>query len=257
MGRSSSITNSFVNGVIPCIEPSEDEVKKALEVLGMATEIKCAYCGGKCTEWDHLNPLISEKQPTGFITEIHNLVPSCSTCNSSKGNKDWVEWLTNTNTEYVNNIRKKDGFKKRLEKLKEYERLFTPLKIDFNKIDGWKEYIETREKIINSMRDSQEISRDIKSKLKNYAKTLRDKPVSYVTHSMDFQQFNISTLVDKELRNILENRPFSDDEIVGLLSLEKSKELFNLYFPLLTIERNDENKDRYYKDPIVVKGKRY
>lgn len=107
------------------------------------------------------------------------------------------------------------------------------------------------------MRDSQEISRDIKSKLKNYAKTLRDKPVSYVTHSMDFQQFNISTLVDKELRNILENRPFSDDEIVGLLSLEKSKELFNLYFPLLTIERNDENKDRYYKDPIVVKGKRY
>ena len=29
MGRSSSITNSFVNGIIPVIEPTEAEIKEA------------------------------------------------------------------------------------------------------------------------------------------------------------------------------------------------------------------------------------
>ena len=29
MGRSSSITNSFVNGIIPVIIPTEEEIKKA------------------------------------------------------------------------------------------------------------------------------------------------------------------------------------------------------------------------------------
>ena len=31
-GRSSSITNSFVNGVIPVVVPSEAEVREALEI---------------------------------------------------------------------------------------------------------------------------------------------------------------------------------------------------------------------------------
>lgn len=34
-GRSSSITNAFVNSIIPVIPPTEGQVKEALFILGM------------------------------------------------------------------------------------------------------------------------------------------------------------------------------------------------------------------------------
>jgi hypothetical protein len=94
-GRSSSITAAFVCAKIPRIEPSNDEINTALTILQMSPlDIRCAYCGNQSTEWDHLHPLVKNKKPTGFITEIRNLVPSCGKCNQSKGNKDWKEWMT-------------------------------------------------------------------------------------------------------------------------------------------------------------------
>lgn len=93
-GRTSSITNSFVNGVIPAIMPSDGEIALALGVLGMdASDVRCAYCGDPATEWDHLNAIVRDKRPTGYISEIHNLVPACGKCNQSKGNKPWREWM--------------------------------------------------------------------------------------------------------------------------------------------------------------------
>ena len=54
IGRTSTITNAFVNGIIPVIEPSDEEIDKALNVLGMTRDtICCAYCGDTYTEWDH------------------------------------------------------------------------------------------------------------------------------------------------------------------------------------------------------------
>ena len=70
-GRSSSITNAFVNAIIPVIEPTEAEELQALSILGMSpTNIRCAYGGDKATEWDHLNPIIRNQEPTGFIAEL-------------------------------------------------------------------------------------------------------------------------------------------------------------------------------------------
>jgi len=84
-GRSSSITNAFINSIIPVVLPSAEEVKQALEILGMTAEtFQCAYCGSIASEWDHLRPLVKGKKPTGYISEIHNLVPSCGKCNQSK-----------------------------------------------------------------------------------------------------------------------------------------------------------------------------
>jgi len=87
-GRSSSITNAFFNGIIPTIEPSTEQIEKVFEVLNIdENNVTCSYCGDKATEWDHFRPLIIDKMPTGYITEIHNLVPCCNKCNGSKGNK--------------------------------------------------------------------------------------------------------------------------------------------------------------------------
>lgn len=93
-GRTSSITNSFVNGIIPTVMPSDEEIALALEALGMdALDVRCAYCGDPATEWDHLNAIVLGKRPTGYISEIHNLVPACGKCNQSKGNKPWRSWM--------------------------------------------------------------------------------------------------------------------------------------------------------------------
>jgi hypothetical protein len=93
-GRSSSITASFFTSLTPVIEPSETDVEEALKVLGMFRgHCVCAYCGAAKSEWDHFRPIVEKQLPTGFITEIANLVPSCGKCNQSKGNKHWKQWM--------------------------------------------------------------------------------------------------------------------------------------------------------------------
>jgi hypothetical protein len=93
-GRTSSITNSFVQAIIPTVAFSEDEQQEALAYLGMTLDnLHCVYCGATTTDWDHLRPLVKKKRPTGYISEIRNLVPSCGPCNQSKGASDWREWM--------------------------------------------------------------------------------------------------------------------------------------------------------------------
>ena len=92
--RRSTVTNAFVTSLMPWIRPTLEEIDQALTVLGMTPEgVQCAYCGGPLTEWDHLRPLVLGRRPTGFITEIANLVPACNKCNQSKRNSGWREWM--------------------------------------------------------------------------------------------------------------------------------------------------------------------
>ena len=93
-GRTSSITNAFVNGVIPTRRPAEHEVAEALRILELsADDLRCCYCGDRSTEWDHFRPLISAKRQTGYISEIANLVPACGKCNQSKSGAEWWTWM--------------------------------------------------------------------------------------------------------------------------------------------------------------------
>jgi len=92
--RTSSITNSFVQAIIPTVSYSEEQRAEALAKLGMTIEnLSCVYCGSPTTDWDHLRPLVRNSRPTGYISEIKNLVPSCGHCNQSKGAADWKAWM--------------------------------------------------------------------------------------------------------------------------------------------------------------------
>ena len=53
---------------------------------------KCAYCQSKATTWDHVYPIA-----INGITTPSNIVPACASCNSSKQDKDVIEWLKATN----------------------------------------------------------------------------------------------------------------------------------------------------------------
>lgn len=169
-GRSSSITNAFYNGIIPVIEPSDDEVKEALETLGMTEEtICCAYCGDRYTEWDHLNPLIKNKQPTGYVSEIHNLVPSCGKCNQSKGNKDWKTWML-SDAKLSPASRDVPDIDVRIKRLELYAKKYRPKCYDFRSIVGdelWKRHIQNCDDVQKKMRESQQLSDDIKEIIYN------------------------------------------------------------------------------------------
>ena len=125
MGRSSSITNSFINGIIPIIKPTLNDIEMALSILEQNHEnILCVYCGDSMSEWDHLNPLVRNKESTGYITEIGNLVPCCGKCNQSKGNKNWKEWMNgdaklSPKSRGIKNIKERIIILERYEKWKE------------------------------------------------------------------------------------------------------------------------------------------
>jgi len=93
--RVSSVTNSFVQAIIPDVPFSQEEMEEALAILGMTPDNRtCVYCGTSATDWDHLRPLVKGKQPTGYVNEIRNVVPACGPCNQSKSGADWLKWMT-------------------------------------------------------------------------------------------------------------------------------------------------------------------
>ncbi|MGI6766797.1 MAG: HNH endonuclease [Lentihominibacter sp.] len=169
-GRTSGITNSFVNGIIPVVEPNDEEIEEALSILGMTVDtICCAYCGDRYTEWDHLRPLVRDKQATGYISEICNLVPSCGKCNQSKGNKNWKEWMYGP-AKLSPMSRGISDIDERCQRIVEYENWGTPIKIDIESIvetDKWQKHWKNRDKILQLMSESQDLSDEIKNELQS------------------------------------------------------------------------------------------
>jgi hypothetical protein len=164
VGRISSITNAFVTSLIPRIVPTPDEIEHALAILEMDSErMQCAYCGNVCTEWDHLRPLVLNLRPTGYISEIANLVPACGKCNQSKGNKGWRDWML-SNAQHSPTGRGVADVAQRIARLDAYEKWRTPTKIDFDAIinvEQWKKYWQMREEVIAELRKSQEVADEI------------------------------------------------------------------------------------------------
>src|SRR6516225_4291592 len=142
VSRKSSITNAFVNTLVPQIFPTLEEIEQALSILGMdITDVRCAYCGDKATEWDHLRPLVIKQRPTGYISEIANLVPACGKCNQSKGNSPWREWMLSTTARHSPTARGKADVSDRIVRLQAFERWRPPRKIeDFEAILGKEEW---------------------------------------------------------------------------------------------------------------------
>ena len=168
MGRSSSITNSFVNGIIPVIEPTEDEIHDALTILEQnEDDVRCVYCGDKKTEWDHLYPLIVNKKHTGYITEIANLVPACGKCNQSKGNSNWKEWML-SNAEKSPKTRGIKDLDRRIEIIENYDKYFQKRIINLEELAGkelWEKYQRAYDSIIFNMESAQKIMDEIKKRI--------------------------------------------------------------------------------------------
>lgn len=175
-GRSSSITNAFINSIIPVVPPNAKEVRRALELLGMTPEtFQCAYCGSVASEWDHLRPLVKDKKPTGYISEIHNLVPSCGKCNQSKGNKEWKTWML-SNAKLSPTARGINDISERVKRLEAYESSKVPTKMDFAAVVGqdiWAQHQNNLERVQSLMRESQELAAKINAGVADAYKALK------------------------------------------------------------------------------------
>lgn len=175
VSRKSSITNAFVNAVIPVVEPTIEEIDEALRILEMTPEdVRCAYCGDKATEWDHLRPLVLNKRPTGFISEIANLVPSCGKCNQSKRNEKWQTWILSQKARHSPTKRNIDGTAKRIQLLEAYERWRQPVQIDFTQILGeeqWSGYWRMWDSVNEELRRCQAVADKLREKVARALRT--------------------------------------------------------------------------------------
>ncbi len=164
--RKTSVTNAFVCAIIPCIRPIVADIATALEILGMdPSDVRCAYCGDKATEWDHLRPLVVKRRPTGFISEIANLVPACGKCNQSKGNSAWRDWMLGR-AKLSPTGRRITGVADRVKRLEAYEQWRAPTRVDFETIvagETWEHYWSLCERVIDDMRRCQEVADSLRA----------------------------------------------------------------------------------------------
>ena len=152
-----SLSKAFAMAILPMVTPSDADIDEALEVLGMSGHAVCSYCGDKQTQWDHFRPVVIDSKPTGYISEIQNLVPSCGPCNASKGNQPWRTWITGSakNSPATRGIRDLD---RRIAHLEAFERWREPMVIDFGTaVDQaqWARYWRDWEAIAAALKDAQ------------------------------------------------------------------------------------------------------
>jgi hypothetical protein len=169
-GRSSSLTAAFVSAIIPTIFPSAAEVDEALTVLGMtAADIRCAYCGDPYTEWDHLRSLVIDQKPTGYISELANLVPSCGKCNQSKGKHPWRVWMR-SKAPRCPGVRGVADLEIRIERLEAYERWRQPQRLDFQILVGedlWNQHWKNWRDTLDQLRTSQSCAERLRAAIAN------------------------------------------------------------------------------------------
>lgn len=170
IGRRSTITNSFVSAIIPVFMPSDDDIREALTVLGMTSDDeRCVYCGAQSTEWDHLRPLVRGKRPTGYVSEIANLVPACGKCNQSKSGRDWREWIR-SDAPHSPHSRGVADLDSRIAHLDAFEKWRTPIQIDFATCAGaelWKKHWENHERLLSMMRECQSTAEAVRLAVKD------------------------------------------------------------------------------------------
>ena len=175
--RTSSITNAFYGSILPYHRLTKEQELQRLHVLGYEVEnvndATCIYCGEHANTWDHLYPLIVNQAPSGYFHEINNLVPSCNTCNSSKGNQHYENWLIG-NSERVMIIRNVKGrdtdaiidLISRTEEEKKPRNILDEIDLIRNQDDGL-EFEKYRTEIFRLMEEARELSTRIRNAIEH------------------------------------------------------------------------------------------
>ncbi len=112
----------------------------------------------------------------GYIAEIHNLVPCCSTCNESKGNSNWREWIT-SDAKGSPQVQAPEGLSDRIPRLEKFERETNPhvIRIDYLiLIDPalWEKHWRNHDAVISMTTQSIDVADQIRDMVKDHMKSL-------------------------------------------------------------------------------------
>jgi hypothetical protein len=90
----SVLWNVACRSMLPVASKASQKEAKHIKQLLACKPGRCVYCNARATSMDHFRPILDGKGfPTGYGSDPWNLVPACSTCNSSKGNKHWMLFM--------------------------------------------------------------------------------------------------------------------------------------------------------------------
>jgi 5-methylcytosine-specific restriction endonuclease McrA len=94
--RKTTINHAFASAIAPADPYSEATVSDALTFLGQDpnSELLCVFCDAQGETWDHLVGLVKNGELKGYGHQIGNLVPCCKECNSKKGSKEFLEFIS-------------------------------------------------------------------------------------------------------------------------------------------------------------------
>lgn len=161
--RTSTVAKSLATSVIPRIDPFDWELAIAEKILRFDKNDNplCTYCGKPATEWDHLNPLIDKTKPSGYITEIANLVPCCHDCNGSKGSKKWKEWLTQ-NTDIAEETKRES-----IRILTRYTTELPATKLNYHEIKGFKDFWDNYNSICKKLEAAEKEAKGLLPKVES------------------------------------------------------------------------------------------
>jgi len=164
--RTSSITNSFVQSIVPHIPATESEEREALKILGMTPEAKtCVYCGAVATDWDHLRPLVSKQRPSGYLDDVRNRVPSCNRCNQSKSGAEWRKWMSGNalGSPKRRGVRDLEDRIRRLEAFEKWGAV-QPIQIELLiEAVHWDAHWANHDAIVGKMRESQKLAEQMRT----------------------------------------------------------------------------------------------
>jgi 5-methylcytosine-specific restriction endonuclease McrA len=173
-GRSSTIRGSFIKAIIPTIPATDKEKENHLKILGQINgKLHCSYCGIPATESDHFRPVVVKKRPSGYVTDIFNLVPACGKCNQSKSGTYWKTWIINKKAKFspINQLVSTD-LKKRILVLEKFEKwsdkYVTKMPIEFLEGKEFSDYLKSCEKLIVTLKKYQIKAEEIKTELQKY-----------------------------------------------------------------------------------------
>jgi len=95
--RSCDITAALLNTIIEkaeikFIREQSQEIVRLLECKQQGGALACAYCLAPATRENHFRALLKNGEPSGYVNDAVNCIPSCNKCHQKKGLKEFEDW---------------------------------------------------------------------------------------------------------------------------------------------------------------------
>lgn len=160
-GRSSTISHAFASALSVADDYDLKRIDNALRILEQDPdgELKCAYCDKPAETWDHIKAIVEKTVFTGNGHQINNLIPCCKDCNSSKGNKEWKDFLKRKGL-YTQRRRS------RIEKYINYNSVDLKDILDTKYADDLKKFYEIKSQVFDLFKKADEQAKKIRAKIR-------------------------------------------------------------------------------------------